>query len=75
MTWEELKEKAKKMGGFICNASSIEQEKILYEDFVFYKNGTVRLDDTDEDGFCTVVHTIKSGCSYDKMLMIMKGLE
>ena len=42
MTWEELKEEAKKMGALIISASSTTPEHIWLGDYLcFYKNGRI----------------------------------
>lgn len=65
MDWNQLKEKAKEMGynlDIVPNALS----NTDYLDVVFYKDGRVMVMDE---------YIIARDISYDKMLMIMRGLE
>lgn len=75
MTWTELCEKAKEIGGAVCSESEYEFEKIVFNNFLFYKNGRIAFDDTDEGGGCLIVHNIKSDATYEQMLAIIQALQ
>ena len=67
MTWEELEEEAKKMGG--CG-TIIYDKVIIYNGWLYlYEDGTLK---TEGDG-CVVEQEI--GVSYEQMLAIMKALQ
>lgn len=74
MTWEELKEKSKELGGFVASASTLDPERIFLDSLVFYKNGRVCLDETDEDGGCCVMHILTNDRTPDQMYAIMETL-
>ena len=76
MTWEELKEEAKKMGAFIGSPSSIDVDYFRFGDLIFNKTGKIILNDTsyDED-VCSVNHLIAIDRKPDQMLAIMKALQ
>lgn len=75
MTWEELKEHAKKLDGFIASASTLEPERIFLDPFVFYKNGRVLLDETEQDCGCIVMHVLANDRTPEQMFMIMEALK
>lgn len=75
MQWEELVEKAKELDGFIASASTLDPERIFLDSLVYYKNGRVCLDDTDEDGGCCVMHFLAIDRTPKQMLMIMEALK
>ena len=71
MTWEELKEEAKKMGYHIGKkhiSLEVEEKNIKY---IFFKDGDVLLEDRGING----VKQIHTGLEYDQMLAIMKALQ
>lgn len=73
MTWQELKEKAKEMGWQICHYRKIKNElkECLCDDYIrFCEDGSISLDDD-----CGGSYTAYENISYDKMLMIMRGLQ
>ena len=70
MTWDELKEKAKEMG----YTSGIDYRGVEYLcksdiGITFYQNEDVTVYADDDEWL------LKCGVKYDKMLMIMRGLE
>ena len=71
MTWDKLKEEAKKMGALIVSASSTTPEHIWLGDYLcFYKNGRIEAEDCEE--FYFVLATDRTP---DQMLAIMKALQ
>lgn len=70
MTWEELKEKAKEMG-YKSGIDYMDVEYLCKSDIgiTFYQNEYVTVYAHDNE--CI----LKRGVKYDKMLMIMRGLE
>lgn len=65
MTWEELKEEAKKMGCYIFLKDAFCME-FSDTEFSFYKNGDIIV---NHDTY------LKRCVSYDQMLAIMKALQ
>ena len=73
MTWEELKEKAKEMGYEIVTYMTVKQEQkdaICGEYITFKPDGSIWFNDD-----CGGAYRAYTDKSYDKMLMIMRGLE
>ena len=68
MTWEELKEEAKKMG--YSDYAHPYLNAIEKDEFVFYKGGWIYIDKKDVDEVL-----LSSGRTYDQMLAIMKALQ
>lgn len=72
MTWEELCEKAKKMGLFVVEANSMSKEHIWVRDnLCFYEGGNMVFDDVDVE--CR--HIVASDLTTDKMYKIMRALK
>lgn len=73
MTWEELKEKAKKLGGIlIVGANSMSKEHIWVRDnLCFYEGGNMVFDDVDVE--CRYI--IASDLTPDQMYAIMEALK
>ena len=67
MTWEELKEKAKEMG-YRTDERFVMRDK-------YNKNKNVYSMTFFEDGDVMIGSVCLNDVSYDKMLMIMRGLE
>lgn len=83
MTWEELKEEAKKMGyeviiGYVGDYS---YEKIIagrYKNVFFYRDGTMScpFNYVDENGYAKEERTVMASFLIpDQMLAIMKALQ
>ena len=69
ITWDELKEKAKEMGYVEELFPNECYESIKKYDFLFDKTGWFSVERDNE------IINIAYGLDYDKMLMIMRGLE
>ena len=67
MTWEELKQEAKKMG---CVGTCIYDNYIIFNGWLYFSDR--KTIETEDDG-CVVEREI--GVSYDQMLAIMKALQ
>jgi len=75
MTWEELKEKAKGINGvLICGSNSMMPEHIWLNELIFYKNGRIILDGTDDE-YCSITHTIANNRTPEQMWKIMEALK
>ena len=73
MTWEELKEEAKKMEyhiGIFVNDENIQKDIIRDEYTAFHKDGSIWFDDD-----CGGSYMAYEQKSYEKMLAIMKALQ
>ena len=76
MTWEELKEEAKKMGYYLVKKVPYDRNVdclVNEEGFAFYRDGTCEFDCNPDDNLCgePFVETRKP----DQMLAIMKALQ
>ena len=70
MTWDELKEKAEEMGGFVCFNRRRNNEVIVMEWLTFCDNGDIFVDDDCGGEYKGATHRTP-----EQMLMIMRGLE
>ena len=72
MTWQELKEKAKRMGMLIVGANSMLKEHIWVKDnLCFYEGGNMVFDDVDVESR----YIVASDLTPDQMYQIMKALQ
>ena len=75
LSWEELKEKAKEMGCVLKyegkESELLEMDTSSGAEIAFYKNGKIKAFMCEDR-----IELLPAGyCTYDKMLMIMRGLE
>ena len=77
MTWEELKEKAKEMGYRYSIHTDTGVPYFAKNNIEFCENGNIMYNDTEDWGntHYACIHYIAVCRTYDKMLMIMRGLE
>lgn len=75
MTWDELKEKAKKIGYNVVIKYPYDKECecITNGEYGFYSNGVVECDCLDEDDCCG--YPFAYGRTLAQMLAIMKALQ
>jgi len=77
MTWEELKEKAKEIGG-VLSESSFGTWYIKYKDLKFYWDGGITVDysyyDSGDDENYSDSEVITSNRTPDQMWQIMEAL-
>lgn len=70
MTWEELKEEAKKMGAEIGKSGTI-----YFSHLEFHEDGGIYFDRTELDEDTLIIPCVSSGRIPDKVFSIIKALQ